>query len=185
MNSRNPRRPAPKPISDSQHGMLKDVHGDADLRRLPPQIAELYDRAVGGEPVTQRDVQRVLEGLKACAKPNDQLPLRPKQLYWIEKLRGEEAAEAAEQLTRDQFPRLVLEALEATYGTGDIDEIMALELPTVQRWALHLIGATSLLFGSSDRARQTTFIQAAARPRDLQAPMARLYADLQRAAARG
>ncbi len=182
MNNRNPRRRPPKAISDSQHSMLTEMHRDVDERRLPPQIVELYERAVGGEPVTQRDVQRIMEGLKEYAKPNDQLPLRAKQLYWVERAQGEAAATAAEALTRDQFPRLVLEALAATYGTSDFDEILELDLATVKRWALQLVGGTSLIFGSSQRERHTTLIQAAVQPRDLQAPMKRLYADLRRAA---
>lgn len=185
MNQRNPSRRPPKPISDSQHGMLTGMHRDVDVRRLPPHIAELYEKAVGGEAVTQRDVQRVVDGLKEHAKPNDQLPLLAKQLYWLEKLQGEEAAEAAEQLTRDQFPRLVLEALEATYGTQDFDEILQQDITVVRRWALHLVGATSLIFGASQRERHTTLIQAAEQPRDMQAPMRRLYADLRRAAGDG
>ena len=182
MNQRNPSRRPPKAISDSQHNMLTSMHRDVDARRLPPHITELYEKATGGEAVTQREVQRVIEGLGEHAKPNEQLPLLEKQLYWLEKLRGEEAAAAAEQLTRDQFPRLVLEALEATYGTRDFDEIFQQDITVVRRWALHLVGATSLLFGASQRERQTTHIQAADRPRDLQAPMRRLYADLCRAA---
>lgn len=162
--------------------MLTDMHSDVDPRRFPPHIAALYDKAIGGEPVTQRDVQRIMEGLKEHSKPNDQLPLRGKQLYWLEKHRGEEAAEAAEKLTRDQFPRLVLEALEATYGTSDFDEILEQDIATVKKWALQLVGATSLIFGSSQRDRQTTLIRAAVQPRDMQAPMKRLYADLNRAA---
>jgi hypothetical protein len=182
MNQRNPSRRPPRAISDSQHSMLTGMHRDVDARRLPPHITELYEKAVSGEAVTQRDVQRVIEGLKEHAKPNDQLPLLDKQVYWLEKLRGEEAAAAAEQLTRDQFPRLVIEALEATYGTRDFDELLQQDITVVRKWALHLVGATSLMFGSSQRERHTTLIQAAVQPRDLQAPMRRLYADLRRAA---
>lgn len=182
MNQRNPSRRPPKQISDSQRSMLAGMHRDVDARRLPPHITELYEKAMSGEAVTQRDVQRVIEGLKEHAKPNDELPLLEKQLYWLEKLQGEEAAEEAEQLTRDQFPRLVVEALEATYGTRDFDELLRQDITVVRRWALHLVGATSLMFGSSQRERQTTLIQAAVQPRDLQAPMKRLYSDLCRAA---
>lgn len=181
----NPPRRPPREISDSQRKMLTQMHGDVDVRRVQPEILGFYERAVAGEPVTQREVQRIIDAFREHARPNDQLPLTEQQLWWVEKRSGEAAAEAAGALTRDQFPRLVLEALKETYGSDDLDEIMQLPLATVKQWATHLVTGTSLIFGTSQRERQTTLIQAAAEPRDIQAPMKRLYQDLVRAAERG
>ncbi|MCW3039288.1 MAG: hypothetical protein JWM31_1193 [Solirubrobacterales bacterium] len=184
MNSRNPRRRPPREISDSQRSMLTQMHRDVEPRLVPAEIMGFYERAVAGEPVTQREVQRIIDAFREHQKPADELPLYDKQLWWVEKLSGEAAAEAAEQLTRDQFPRLVLEGLEQTYGTRDFEEIMELPVATVKKWAAHLVGGTSLLFGSAQRERQLTLIQAAVQARDLQAPMKRLYQDVTNAAKR-
>jgi len=183
-NARNPRRRPPREISDSQRTMLTQMHGDVDLPRVPQEIIGFYERATNGEPVSQREVQRVIEAFREHAKPGDQLRLTDKQLWWVEKRSGEAAAEAAEQLTRDQFPGLALEALKETYGTDDFAEILQLPIETVKRWAIELVSATSLVFGSAQRERQLTLIQAAVAPRDLQAPMKRLYQDLVNAAQR-
>ncbi|MTD43612.1 hypothetical protein GKE82_04660 [Conexibacter sp. W3-3-2] len=183
MNSRNPRM-RPRPVSDAQHGLLVSLHGDADVSGVQPLIMEFYERAVAGEPVTPREVQRIIDAFKEHRRPDTELPLTPKQLWWIEKRSGEEAAEAAEQLTRDHFPRLVLEALAAEYGTADVDEILELPLEQVKAWSLHLVGGASLLFGGSQRDRQTTLIKAAATAHDLAAPMKRLHKDVAGAAAR-
>lgn len=183
----NRGRPTGRParvISDSQRNMLTEMHRDVDARRVPPQILEFYERAQRGEPVTQREVQRIVDAFREHARPNDQLPLREKQLWWIEKLSGEAAAETASTLTRDQFPRLILQGLKDTYGTDDLDEIMQLPLATVKRWATHLVSGSALVFGSAQRERHTTLIQAAVEPRDLQAPITRLYKDIAAAAAR-
>lgn len=185
MNSRNPRRRPPRAISDSQRTMLTQMHADVDLRLVPQEILGFYDRAVAGEPVSQREIQRIIDAFREHAKPADQLPLTDKQLWWVEKRSGEAAAQAAEGLTRDHFPGLVLEALEDTYGTDDFDAIMELPVATVKQWATHLVGGASLVFGSSQRERQLTLIQAAVQPRDLQAPMKRLYQDVVRASRRG
>ncbi|WP_354697673.1 hypothetical protein DSM112329_03310 [Paraconexibacter sp. AEG42_29] len=184
MNSRNPKRRPPRPISDSQRSMLADMHRDVDVRRVPPQIDEIFQRAMAGDPVTQRETQRIIEALKENARPNDELLLHDKQLFWLEKLGGEDAATAAEGLTRDQFPRLVVAALKDTYGTDSFEEVLELPLPTVKKWAAHLVGGAGLVFGTSQRERQLTLIQAAVQPRDLQAPMKRLYNDLVQAAER-
>jgi hypothetical protein len=183
-NGRNPRRRPAREISDSQRAMLTQMHGDVDLRRVPQEIVGFYERATAGEPVSQREVQRVIEAFREYAKPSDQLALTDKQLWWVEKRSGEPAAEAAEQLTRDQFPRLVLEALKDTYGTDEFAEILELPVATVKQWAGHLVSGASLVFGSAQRERQLTLIQAAVTPRDLQAPMKRLYQDLVDAAQR-
>jgi len=182
MNSRNPRRRPPREISDSQRTMLGQMHGDVDLRRVPQEILGFYERAMGGEPVSQREVQRIVEAFREHAKPNDQLPLTDKQLWWVEKRCGEAAAEAAEGLTRDHFPGLVLQALKDTYGTDDLAAILELPIDTVKQWATHLVSGASLVFGAAQRERQMTLIQAAVEPHDLQAPMKRLYQDLVRAA---
>lgn len=185
VNSRNPRMRPPKPISDSQRSMLLNMHGDAELSGVPPVIMGFYDRAVGGEPVTQREVQRIIDALREHAKPDDQLPLTDKQLWWIEKRSGEAASEAAEQLTRNHFPRLVLEALAAEYGTAEVEDVLELPLEQVKAWSLHLVGGASLIFGASQRERQTTLIKAAATAHDLAAPMKRLHKDVTNAARRG
>ncbi len=185
MNSRNPRMRPPKPISDSQRSMLVNMHGDAELSGVPALIMGFYDRAVGGEPVTQREVQRTIDTLREHAKPDDQLPLTDKQLWWIEKRGGEAASEAAEQLTRNHFPRLVLEALAAEYGTAEVEEVLELPLEQVKSWSLHLVGGASLIFGGSQRERQTTLIKAAATAHDLAAPMKRLHKDVTNAARLG
>lgn len=164
--------------------MLTQMHADVDVPRVPQEILGFYDRAMAGEPVTQREVQRIIEAFREHAKPGDQLPLTDKQLWWVEKRSGEAAAEAAEQLTRDHFPRLVLEALQETYGTGDVAAIMELPIDTVKQWATHLVGGASLVFGSAQRDRQLTLVKAAVQARDLEAPMKRLHQDLVRAAAR-
>jgi hypothetical protein len=130
-------------------------------------------------------VQRIIDAFREHAKPNDQLPLTDKQLWWVEKRSGEAAAEAAEKLTRDHFPGLVLQALQDTYGTGDFAEVMELPIETVKQWATHLVGGASLVFGAAQRERQLTLIKAAGEPHDLQAPMKRLYQDIVRAAQRG
>jgi hypothetical protein len=185
MNSRNPRRRPPREISDSQRTMLLQMHGDVDARQVPQEILGFYDRAMAGEAVSQREVQRIIDAFREHAKPNDQLPLTDKQLWWVEKRSGEAAAEAAEKLTRDHFPGLVLQALQDTYGTGDFAEVMELPIETVKQWATHLVGGASLVFGSAQRERQLTLIKAAGEPHDLQAPMKRLYQDLVRASQRG
>lgn len=185
MNSRNPRMRPPKPISDSQRSMLVSMHADAEVSAVPAVIMGFYDRAVGGEPVTQREVQRIIDALRENARPDDQLPLTDKQLWWIEKRSGEEASEAAEQLTRNHFPRLVLEALAAEYGTAEVEEVLELPLEQVKAWSLHLVGGASLIFGASQRERQTTLIKAAATAHDLAAPMKRLHKDVTNAARRG
>jgi len=182
MNSRNPRRRPPREISDSQRTMLTQMHGDVDVRRVPQEILGFYERALAGEPVSQREVQRIIEAFREHSKPNDQLPLTDKQLWWVEQRSGEAAAEAAENLTRDHFPGLVLQALEDTYGTSDFTAIMQLPVATVKQWAAHLVGGASLVFGSAQRERQMTLIQAADEAHDLQAPMKRLYQDLVNAA---
>ncbi len=184
MNQRNPRRPS-RAISDSQRTMLVQMHGDVDLRRVPPEILGFYERAMAGDALTQREVQRIVEAFREHAKPSDQLPLTDKQLWWVEKRSGEAAAEAAEKLTRDHFPGLVLQALKDTYGSDDFAAIMELPLAEVKQWATHLVGGASLVFGSAQRDRQMTLIQAAGEARDLQAPMKRLYQDIVRAAQRG
>lgn len=185
MNSRNPRMRPPKPISDSQRSMLVSMHADAEVSAVPAVIMGFYDRAVGGEPVTQREVQRIIDALRENARPDDQLPLTDKQLWWIEKRSGEAASEAAEQLTRNHFPRLVLEALAAEYGTAEVEEVLELPLEQVKAWSLHLVGGASLIFGGSQRERQTTLIKAAATAHDLAAPMKRLHKDVTNAARRG
>jgi hypothetical protein len=129
-------------------------------------------------------VQRIIDAFREHAKPNDQLPMTDKQLWWVEKQRGEASALAAEQLTRAQFPGLVLEALKDNYGTDDFAEILELPVATVKQWAAQLVSGASLVFGSAQRERQMTLIQAAVAPRDLQAPMKRLYQDLVNAAQR-
>lgn len=182
MNSRNPRRRPSRKISDSQHRMLTQMHDDVDLRHVPQEILGFYQRAMTGEPVSQREVQRIVDAFREHAKPNDQLPLTDKQLWWVEKRSGESAAKAAENLTRDHFPGLVLQALRDTYGTDDFAEIMQLPVVAVKRWATHLVSGASLVFGTAQRERQITLIQAAVEARDLQAPMKRLYQDLVRAA---
>ncbi len=164
--------------------MLVQMDGDVDRSRVPAEIRGFYERAVAGEPVTQREVQRVIDAFREHAKPNDQLPLTPKQLWWVEKRCGEAAAEAAEQLTRDRFPGLVLQALQDTYGTADFAEVMELPVDTVKQWATHLVGGASLVFGAAQRDRQLTLIKAAAEARDIQAPMKRLHQDIVNAAAR-
>jgi hypothetical protein len=181
----NPQRRPPREISDSQRTMLIQMHSDVELRRVPAEILGFYERAVSGEPVTQREVQRIIDAFREHAKPGDQLPLTDKQLWWVERHSGEAAAEAAEALTRDQFPRLVLEALREIYGTDDVDEIFELPVATVKKWATHLVSGASLVFGSAQRERQTTLIQAAVQARDIQAPMKRLHQDLVRASQRG
>lgn len=184
MSAYNQRRRAPREISDSQHTMLTQMHGDVDLARVPAEILGFYERAVGGQPVTQREVQRIIDAFKEHARPNSELPLTAKQLWWVEKRSGEAAAEAAEQLTRDQFPRLVLEALAETYGTADLDEIFERPVDEVKAWATHLVGGAALIFGASQRERQLTLIKASVAARDMQAPMKRLHQDLARAARR-
>jgi hypothetical protein len=184
MNSRNPRRRPPREISDGQRKLLTEMHGDVNPRQVPQEILGFYERAMAGEPVSQREMQRIVEAFREHAKPNDQLPLTDKQLWWVEKRSGESAAAAAEKLTRDHFPGLVLAALQDTYGTDDFDEILQLPVETVKQWATHLVGGASLVFGTAQRERQMTLIQAAVQPRDLQAPMKRLYQDLVRAAQR-
>lgn len=164
--------------------MLTQMHGDVDLRRVPQEILGFYERAMSGEAVSQREVQRIVEAFREHAKPNDQLPLTDKQLWWVEKRSGEAAAEAAEQLTRDHFPGLVLQALEDTYGTDDFAEIMELPIDTVKQWATHLVGGASLVFGTAQRERQLTLVKAAVEAHDLQAPMKRLYQDVVDAARR-
>jgi hypothetical protein len=185
VNSRNPRRRPAREITDSQRTMLTQMHGDVDVRRVPQEILGFYERAMAGEPVSQREVQRIVEGFREHAKPNDQLPLTDKQLWWVEKRSGEAAAQDAEQLTRDHFPGLVLQALKDTYGTDDFAEILELPVDTVKQWATHLVSGAGLVFGTSQRERQMTLIQAAVQARDIQAPMKRLYQDLVRASQRG
>jgi hypothetical protein len=184
MSPKAPNRRPARPISDGQRSMLTDMRRDVQLRQVPPQILEIYTRAEGGEPVTQREMQRIVEAFREHAKPNSELPLHDKQLWWVEKLSGEPAAEAAASLTRDQFPRLVLQGLKDTYGTDDLDEILQLPMPTVKKWSTHLVAGAALVFGSAQRERQTTLIQAAGEPHDLKAPMTRLYKDLVKAAQR-
>jgi hypothetical protein len=185
MNSaRNPRRRPPRAISDSQRAMLTQMHGDVDLDRVPQEIVGFYERAMTGQPVSQREVQRIIEAFRENAKPNDQLPMTDKQLWWVEKQSGEASAVAAEQLTRAHFPGLVLQALKDNYGTDEFAEILQLPVATVKQWAAQLVSGASLVFGSAQRDRQLTLIQAAVQPRDLQAPMKRLYQDLVNAAQR-
>jgi hypothetical protein len=183
-NARNPRRRPPREISDSQRTMLTQMHADVDLARVPPEIVGFYERATSGEPVSQREVQRIIDAFREHARPNDQLPMTDKQLWWVEKQSGEAAALAAEQLTRAHFPGLVLAALKDKYGTDEFAEILELPVATVKQWAAQLVSGASLVFGSSQRERQLTLIQAAVAPRDLQAPMKRLYQDLVNAAQR-
>jgi hypothetical protein len=184
MNSRNPRRRPPREISDSQRTMLTQMHGDIDPRRVPQEILGFYERAMAGEPVSQREVQRIVEAFREHARPNDQLALTDKQLWWVEKRSGESAAAAAEKLTRDHFPALVLQALDETYGTDDLAEALELPVATLKQWATDLVSGASLVFGTAQRDRQMTLIQAAVQARDLQAPMKRVYQDLVRAAER-
>jgi hypothetical protein len=184
MNSRNPRRRPPREITDSQRAMLIQMHGDVDPRRVPQEILGFYQRAVTGEPVSQREVQRIVDAFREYAKPNDQLPLTDKQLWWVEKRSGESAAKAAENLTRDHFPGLVLQTLKDTYGTDDFAQILQLPVVALKQWATHLVSGACLVFGTAQRERQLTLIQAAVQARDLQAPMKRLYQDLVRAAQR-
>jgi len=183
-NARNPRRRPPRAISDNQRAMLTQMHGDVDLDRVPQEIVGFYERAMTGEPVSQREVQRIIDAFREHAKPNDQLPMTDKQLWWVEKQSGEATAVAAEQLTRADFPRLVLQALKDNYGTDEFAEILQLPVATVKQWAAQLVSGASLVFGSAQRERQLTLIQAAVEPRDLQAPMKRLYQDLVDAAQR-
>lgn len=184
MSAYNQRHRAPREISDSQRSMLTQMHGDADVSRVLPEIMGFYRAAVAGEPVTQRQVQRIVDAFKEHQRAASELPLTAKQLYWVEKRSGEAAAEAAEQLTRDQFPRLVLEALAQTYGTDDFDELLERPVDEFKAWANHLVGGTALIFGASQRERQLTLIKAAGTPDDIKAPMKRLHQDLVRAAKR-
>jgi hypothetical protein len=184
VNSRNPRQRAPRAISDAQRSLLVSMHADADVSAVQPLILEFYERATSGGEVTQREVQRVIDAFKEHRRPDAELPLTDKQLWWIEKRSGEEASEAAEQLTRDHFPRLVLEALAAEYGTAEVEEVLELPLEKVKAWSLHLVGGASLIFGGAQRERQTTLIKAAATAHDLAAPMKRLHKDVTNAAAR-
>lgn len=175
----------PRAVSDAQRDLLLSLHGDADVAAVQPLIMEFYERATNGDAVTPREVQRIIDAFKEHRRPDTELPLTAKQLWWVEKRSGEEAAEAAEELTRDHFPRLVLEALAAEYGTADVDEILELPLDRVKAWSLHLIGGASLIFGGAQRDRQTTLVKAAGTAHDLAAPMKRLHQDVTRAAARG